>query len=216
MSPTVTPSRRSEKRLCTTAPRGGLAEEPAEHDEPQAVDHVAAREQQVEPEAHERVGEELAQRGAKRVPRLRSPVTLHAIARAIRPPSSGKAGTRLKTKQERVDRGQPAQQRERRAYAVRRASGAASSNGRCRPSRPPRPIAERDDQRASRRARRRRSGTPRPGTSVSRRHLREAAEEPQVDAGDLDARCGARRARGRARAATSETKNSSAAATATT
>ena len=37
-----------------------------------------------------------------------------AIARAIRPPSSGKAGTRLNTSSERVDRRQPAQQRERR------------------------------------------------------------------------------------------------------
>lgn len=34
----------------------------------------------------------------KRVARLRSPVTFHAAARAMRPPSSGKAGTRLKTK----------------------------------------------------------------------------------------------------------------------
>ncbi len=35
-------------------------------------------------------------RALKRVPRLRSPVSFQAIARAIRPPSSGKAGTRLK------------------------------------------------------------------------------------------------------------------------
>ena len=33
---------------------------------------------------------------AKRVARLRSPVIFHAIARAIRPPSSGKPGIRLK------------------------------------------------------------------------------------------------------------------------
>ena len=32
------------------------------------------------------------------MPRLRSPVSFHAIARAMRPPSSGKAGIRLKTK----------------------------------------------------------------------------------------------------------------------
>ena len=35
-------------------------------------------------------------RAAKRVARLRSPVSFQAIARAIRPPSSGKPGIRLK------------------------------------------------------------------------------------------------------------------------
>ena len=34
---------------------------------------------------------------AKRVARLRSPVSFQTIARAIRPPSSGKPGIRLKT-----------------------------------------------------------------------------------------------------------------------
>ncbi len=39
---------------------------------------------------------------AKRVPVLRLPVRHQAIARAIRPPSSGKAGTRLKTRTSRL------------------------------------------------------------------------------------------------------------------
>ena len=36
-------------------------------------------------------------RAAKRVALFLSPVTFHAIARAIRPPSSGNAGIRLKS-----------------------------------------------------------------------------------------------------------------------
>ena len=40
-------------------------------------------------------------RAAKRVALPRSPVSFQAIARAIRPPSSGKAGTRLKQQQAR-------------------------------------------------------------------------------------------------------------------
>ena len=41
-------------------------------------------------------------RAENRVPRLRSPVTFHAIARAIRPPSSGNAGIRLKISRTRL------------------------------------------------------------------------------------------------------------------
>ena len=59
-SATVTPSRRSEKRLETTAPRRRLAEEPAHEDPPDPAAGVAADEQE-DAEAHEDVGEALAE-----------------------------------------------------------------------------------------------------------------------------------------------------------
>ena len=62
---------------------------------------VAGR-QNSEADGDEQVGEPWPRRAATRVARLRSPVPLQAIARAIRPPSSGKAGIRLKTRTSRL------------------------------------------------------------------------------------------------------------------
>ena len=66
-------------------------------------------------------------RAAKRVALLRSPVTFQAMARAIRPPSSGNAGTRLNTSRSDVDEGQVARARPASRRRRRRRSWAESA-----------------------------------------------------------------------------------------
>ena len=65
----------------------------------QMPENTLAAHHQEDADRDEDIGEALA-RASRRswVARLRSPVTRQAIARAIRPPSSGKAGIRLKTR----------------------------------------------------------------------------------------------------------------------
>ena len=80
-----------------------------------------------------------------RVARLRSPVSFQIAARAIRPPSSGNAGTRLNTQQDRVHRHEEGDEQQRdvrrrvaaepRRVVERRPAGERDARPRCRRAR---------------------------------------------------------------------------------
>ena len=77
--------------------RAACVDEQADQHEPQAVADVDVRATEHDAADRSRHAEQLARRAQARVARLASPVSLHAIARAMRPPSSGSAGSRLNT-----------------------------------------------------------------------------------------------------------------------
>ena len=145
---------------------GRRAQQPAEHDRPQPPG--VAAEHLVEAVADQEHGEALAERAEKRVALPRSPVTFQAAARAIRPPSSGKAGTRLKTSSTTLSR----RSSETSSVGMSSDRVAAQRRGVEQPVRPgdqrSSAARRRSRSRASRAARRRRPGTRRPGESVSR------------------------------------------------
>ena len=86
----------ADDRVSTSAPLAACDREDADESHPDAADDVRAKRT-----ARQRRSSEGPQtrprRAAKRVARLRSPVRHQAIARAMRPPSSGKPGIRLNT-----------------------------------------------------------------------------------------------------------------------
>ena len=97
----MTPSMRSETPLDDDGAAGGLAEEAAQHANqmPSTASPRTARRRCRAPIS------DLARRPGRRAPdsRVRAVAVAgdpQATARAIRPPSSGKAGIRLKTKQD--------------------------------------------------------------------------------------------------------------------
>ena len=121
-------------------------------------------------------------------PCVRSPVTFQMIARAIRPPSRGNAGIRLKTsstmlmlsRKASIATRPPAVPSASNADGVPEVVGAAGDQH-------AEAGAEDRDHERHQRARRPRPGTRRPGDCGVPRHLRDAAEQPQVDARDRDA-----------------------------
>ena len=128
-------------------------------------------------------------RAAKRVALLRSPVRHQAIARAMRPPSSGKPGIRLKTSSSDVDEREPAEHGHRLARAAgveaERVQRVARAGG--QPSRAPTQTTAITSVTAGPAAATRNSSPAERGVAL---HLGHAAEQPQVDALRCRCRCG--------------------------
>ena len=104
MSATVMPASRSVNAVWAIAALRALGEQEAERDEPDRVEGRAAAAEDEAGRCRRPISSHpkaMPMRAAKRVARLRSPVTRQAAARAMRPPSSGKAGTRLNTSRNR-------------------------------------------------------------------------------------------------------------------
>ncbi len=125
------------------------------------------------------------ERPVARVARLRSPVRHQISARAIRPPSSGNAGTMLKTNS--IALMKPSQPISASAGVVVKPSRVSATSVKRALLATAVPAAR---QSGEQRERHRRPG--RRDLQLLARglrlaaHLREAAEEPQVDAGDRD------------------------------
>ena len=113
-------------------------------------------------------------------------MSFHAIARAIRPPSSGNAGIRLNSEQQHVDRREVAEHRGggagRRPRRTARCWSASDPLDTAMPN--PKQTAA-ISRVTSGPAAATRNSTP--GESASLAELRHAAEQPQVDALDRDA-----------------------------
>ena len=190
MSATVMPARRSVNAVCAIAPRAPWASSQPSG-ENQIASSVAAR-----PTPRSRAGRRrpsagtpkpIPMRAAKRVARWRSPVIFHATARAIRPPSSGKAGTRLNTSRNRfmVTSSETTTSDGRRRRAPGQARGVPERVRRRRAGRD-RHGGQPDDRQRDERARDRDAelGARRVRVAV---HPHHAAEQEQVDARHLDA-----------------------------
>ena len=122
-------------------------------------------------------------RAQARVARFGSPVIRQTIARAIRPPSSGKAGNRLNTSSTSVDQRQPAEQHQRRGGVQPGLEQRDVEEVAEAPEGEPGEHADRDDQRVDGG-----SGGGQPelgarGLGLAAR-AGEAAQRPQVDALD--------------------------------
>ena len=186
MSSTVTSPRRSANAVCTTAPRAAWP-----RNRPSTTYHSGHSVWKAmiwnRPPQISRTGERLAQ--ARSDLRRAQPVAGHAPGDRPRDPPAveREGGDQVEDEHERVDAGQPAEQHERGRDAGRRC--AAWPRPRTCSSRPP-PC------RSRRRAPTTPSVTSGPATATLNSapgrlgvagHLRDAAEEPQVDARDLDA-----------------------------
>ena len=185
-SATVIPASCSVKRVCASVPRAAEASSQPSAANQIAVERVALDEDD-EREAAERSAASRSRcrscGEARR--RWRSPVTFQATARAIRPPSSGKAGTRLNTSSSRFIETSSETTTSTGVASAAPESRAASQNESTPGEQDRGGRAEDDEQEGHRRAGDRDAelGARRVGVAA---HLHHAAEQEEVDPLDRD------------------------------